>query len=209
MKSSMDTARHEGPPETDREGWLTRERLLVMVLAAATLLALLLCYLLMQPFIPVLAWALALAIVARPLHHAIATRVHNADVAAGLAVGVVALVIILPVAFVLENLVFEAAMGARRVQAQAQSGDWLEKLEQTPWIGPAADWLRENVDVGAAVQQVASFLTNHLTQALAGTIWVVVQLVLVLFTLFFFFRDHGEAMRALRSLMPLSNAENG
>lgn len=191
----------------DEAGWLTRERALVLVLVAATALALVLCYLVVQPFIPMLAWALALAIVARPLHQAIASRIQNADIAAGIAVGIVALVLIVPTLFVLRNLVAEAAEGAERVRTETQDGQWQANVEATPWVGPAAQWLRDNVDVGSALQQVAASLTGNVSRVVTGSLWAVVQVLVVLFTLYFFFRDGGRGLRALRSFLPLSDAE--
>jgi predicted PurR-regulated permease PerM len=188
-------------------GWLTRDRALLLVLITATALAFLLCYLITQPFIPVLAWALALAIVGRPLHDFIAARVGNREVAAGLAVVVVAILLLVPSVFVLLRLASEATAAAELVQAENENGDWLSTLEQMPAIGPAVHWLHENANLQGAVQQALTWLTESLSRALAGSIWVVVQFLLVLFTLFFFFRDRGNAVRTLRGLMPLSDSE--
>jgi predicted PurR-regulated permease PerM len=203
----MNDPRIDTSHQNDRAGGLTRERLLVLVLAAATALAFWVCYLLVQPFVPVLAWTLALAIVAHPLHDAIASRVRNPDVAAALAVGLVALLILLPVLFVLQSLVSEAAAAAEWVRVEARNGRWLEAVEATPWLGPAVGWLRKNVDVGGALQQVAASLTGNVSQAVTGSLWATVQLLLVLYALFFFFRDREQALGALRALMPLSDAE--
>lgn len=203
----MNTNRLEQPLLPNESGWLTRERLLVLVLGVATVIALVLCFLLVQPFVPVIAWALALAIVARPLHQAIAARIPNADIAAGVAVILVALLILVPTAFVVQNLIREAAGGAKQIQAEAQDGRWLEQVEGMPWIGPAFQWARDNVNLDSGLQQVAGFLAGSVSHALVGTLWVLVQTVLVLFTLYFFFRDRDKALRVVRSLMPLSDAE--
>ena len=48
--------------------WLTRERILVLVLAGATVLVGWLCWQLVKPFVPALTWALVLAILDHPLH---------------------------------------------------------------------------------------------------------------------------------------------
>lgn len=190
-----------------RKGWLTRERALVLVLVAATLIAVVLCYLLVQPFVPVLAWALALAIVARPLHGAIARGITHANVAAAIAVVVVALVILLPAMFVVHRLVSEAAAAAQWIQAEAQNGKWLADLEATPWLGSAVEWLRDNVDIGSALQELTASSTGILSRAVAGSIWATVQILLILFTLFFFFRDRDRALQMVRGLLPLSDAE--
>ncbi len=70
--------------------WFTRQHTLILVLLGATALALYLCWQLVQPFLPALAWALALAVVARPLHSWVSARVANSNLAAGITVALVA-----------------------------------------------------------------------------------------------------------------------
>ena len=92
----------------NREGWWTREHTLVIVLVAATALLLILCWKLLQPFLGPLAWALALAIVAHPLHRWIARRIDKPSLAAGLAVFAIAVIIVAPAIFVGHSIVREA-----------------------------------------------------------------------------------------------------
>lgn len=55
-------------------GWLTRERVLTLVLLVATGLAVYVCYRLALPFLPAVTWALALTLVVHPLHGGILGR---------------------------------------------------------------------------------------------------------------------------------------
>ena len=50
------------------DGWLTRERALILVLIVITAIVFYVCYRLARPFLPALAWVLALAVIAHPLH---------------------------------------------------------------------------------------------------------------------------------------------
>ena len=63
-------------------GWLSRERVAVLALLGVTLVVFYLCYLLIQPFMPALAWALALAVVAYPVHRLICRALPSATLAA-------------------------------------------------------------------------------------------------------------------------------
>jgi predicted PurR-regulated permease PerM len=92
MDNRSDKARS---PETET-GCLSRERALALMLLVATALAVYLCYQLTRPFLPALAWAFALAVVAHPLHNWLERRLRRANVAAGLAVGLVAVAISRP-----------------------------------------------------------------------------------------------------------------
>src|SRR5438132_1365479 len=56
------------PPLKQANRWLTRQYILGVVLVALTFAAFYLCYLMLSPFSNPLAWALALAVVAHPLH---------------------------------------------------------------------------------------------------------------------------------------------
>ena len=191
----------------DNEGYWTRQRVLTLVLLGVTLLAFVLCYLIIQPFVPVLAFALALAVVAHPLHDWISTKIHHREIAAGVSVVLVAIVIIGPAYFVAHNLVNEAAAGATAVRNEAENGALWDTIDRIPVIGSAVRWLWENIDVYAALRQAAAYLSQSAPQVLAGSAWAAMQLMLVLFTLYFFFRDQGKAIRAARSFMPLSEAE--
>lgn len=196
------------PAPTPRPDFgLTRERVSVFVLAAATALALYVCCLIAKPFVPVLAFALALAIIARPIHGWSCRRIKNPDLAAGLSVVIVGVFVMGPILFVAQRIGREAVAGAQMVQQHVGAGDWLQELEAHPRFNAWVKWLRESFDLGEVVQRVAGFITQIVPQAVAGTAWAAVELFLALFTLFYFFRDRGAMLGTVRSLLPLSDAE--
>src|SRR5688500_9474022 len=85
----------------DRKGWWTRDHALVVVLVVATAILLYLCWLIAKPFMGPIAWALALAIIARPVHCWMVRRMKKRPgLAAGLAVTVIAILILAPAIFV-------------------------------------------------------------------------------------------------------------
>ncbi|HJS06210.1 MAG TPA: hypothetical protein VJ809_01075, partial [Pirellulales bacterium] len=65
----------------------TRDRLLLIVLLVATAVTVYLVYRLLRPFLPSLAWALALSIIALPVQRWMSRRIHHRGAAAGLTVG--------------------------------------------------------------------------------------------------------------------------
>ncbi|MDQ3625010.1 MAG: AI-2E family transporter [Verrucomicrobiota bacterium] len=188
------------------EGWWTRDHVLVIVLAAATALLLLLCWLLVQPFLGPIAWALALAIVAHPLHDWIARRVANPSLAAGLAAFAVAVVIIAPAIFVGHNMVQEAAGGVKTIQAGLEGGKWREQLARSP-LGGAISAIEQQVNLGDQLQGMTAELGKRISTVVTGSVWAIVELLLTLFVLFFLFRDRRKALGRLRSLVPLSDRE--
>src|SRR5262245_18195612 len=81
-------------PRQAEDGWWSRERTLVLALFIATALAFYLCYVLARPFLPALAWALTLAVVAHPLRDWIARRIFRPNLASVLAVVLVAATVV-------------------------------------------------------------------------------------------------------------------
>lgn len=194
-------------PEANREGWWTREHALIVVLVVATALLLFLCWRLVQPFLTPMAWALALAVVAHPLHSWIAGKFDKPGLAAGLAVFVVALIIVAPIVFVGNTIVQEAAAAVKAIQAGVEDGTWREQLMRNPHFGGAYAAIEAQGSVGSQVQGMTSEIGKRVSKAVAGSAWALVELLLTLFILFFLFRDRREALETLRSLVPLSAAE--
>jgi predicted PurR-regulated permease PerM len=202
MKATASTG-----PRVNREGWWTREHVLALVLVAATVLLLVLCWLLVQPFLSPIAWALALAVVAHPLHDWIARRVEKPGLAAGLAVLAIAVVIVSPAIFVGSSIVREAAAGVSAVQSGLADGQWREQLAHSPRLGGVLSAIEQQVDLGHQVQALAGEIGKRVTQVVTGSAWALVELLLTLFVLFYLFRDRRKALETLRSLVPLSRQE--
>ena len=194
-------------PEVNREGWWTREHALIVVLVVATALLLFLCWQLVQPFLTPIAWALALAVVAHPLHSWIARKIDKPGLAAGVAVFAIALIIVAPVVFVGNSIVQEATTAVKAIQAGMEDGKWRDQLAQNPHLGAALAAIEQQGNLGSQAQGMTGEVGKRATQAVAGSAWAFVELLLTLFILFFLFRDRREALATLRSLVPLSASE--
>jgi predicted PurR-regulated permease PerM len=197
--SSEESASHQG--------WWTREHALVVVLVVATGLLLFLCWQILQPFMGPIAWALALAVVAHPLHARLARWIDKPGLAAGLAVFVIAVAIVAPAIFVGNSLVREATAGVKAIQSSVESGKWREPLARSPWLNDAVNAIQQKGDVGGQLQGMAADVGKRVSQAVAGSAWALVELLLTLFVLFYLFRDRRKALDTLRSLVPLSRRE--
>lgn len=188
--------------------WLTRERTLALALMAATVLTLVVCYLLVRPFLPALAWALALAIVASPFHRAICTRLPWPGIAAALTVAAVVVVLVMPALFVSHHLVRQASAAVRFVTEELESGRLRHVLEEDPRLAPLGQWVGELVDSGDLVHRAEEGLQSKAGSVVTGTVWTLVQLFVTVFTLFYFLRDRGAIVASLHALVPLSKPES-
>jgi predicted PurR-regulated permease PerM len=154
-----------------------------------------------------LAWALALAVVAHPVHRWIARRIKTPALAAGIAVFVIALVVAALVIFVGHSILTELAAGAQTIQSGFESGQWQEQITQNRWLGPTFAVLEQQANLGGQLQGMANEVGKRVSQFLTGSAWALVELLLTLFVLFYLLRDHRQALATLRSLVPLSERE--
>jgi predicted PurR-regulated permease PerM len=190
---------------------LTRERVTSIALLAATAIAVYLCYRIVQPFLPALTWALALAVVARPLHHWIARRIPYRGTAAGISVVLVTLLLLAPVVLLTWQIVSQAAAygnALAEMEQGATPGRIEAALEKYPKADRAVDWLRQNFQFEQGLRQLVSRVGDRVTAAVSGTAWSAVQLLITLLVLFFFFRDEPKALEAVREYLPLSPQES-
>lgn len=182
---------------------------LFLVVAAA----LYLCWLMLLPFVDVLLWAVVLAVVFYPVHRRIAGRVRHAGAAAAVSTLLVIVTIIVPVTFITLAVVQE-------LRAAAASLDTRHPLAfldpSAPILGPAVGWLGQWVDIEqfksmaflrARLEGLTGTLAASTLGIVGGAAVAVVQVFLVIFTLFYLFRD-GEAIRqAGYDLLPLDREQ--
>jgi predicted PurR-regulated permease PerM len=125
----------------------------------ATALAFFLCYLLARPFLPAATWALALAVVAHPLHEWIARRIFRPNVAAAVALAVVAATVVAPTLFVTQRLAGEAMKAVETIQTEAASGRWHAIIQRNPQLAPILRRIEAHVDLRGTVEWAASMIT--------------------------------------------------
>ncbi len=182
----------------------TRHDVQTFVLVALTLAGTYVCLRLAAPFLPVLVWALALAILCAPLHRWLETRFGHPGVAAGLCVLTVAIVVIVPGAFIATRVVSEAAAGAEVVQGIIETGGWRRSFEAHPALATAARWVEQQFDLSGIVESASLWLTEAAASFLRGSVLQVVGIVLTFYMFYFFLRDRVVALDSLKSMSPLS-----
>ena len=112
------------------------------------------------PFLGALTWAVALAILFSPLHHRIEARLGRPNLAAVLSVAIVAIVVVVPAAFVVERLISEAASGAVSIQARIADGELQRLLDAYPRIAPVGAWIDRQFDLPSMTASLATWISN-------------------------------------------------
>jgi predicted PurR-regulated permease PerM len=198
---------HAQPALSQYTGWLSKERAQTLVLIAATAIAFYVCYRIVFPFIPSITWAMALAITGYPLNKWLVERTERPTLAAGLAVLIIGVIVIAPGIFLAQTLVRQIGKGAEAVKAQTESGQWRDTIESNPKLAAIVNRIEPYVDIRSTAEQAAGATASQVSAFVGGVLWVVAQLVITFFTLFYLFRDKRDILKIVRSFMPLSQSE--
>jgi predicted PurR-regulated permease PerM len=199
-KAYADPGRHVGK-------W-SYERTQLLVLFFITAVAVLLCYALVHPFLPAFAWAVALAVVAHPLHQRIIRSLPYPTLAAALAVLIVVVVIVAPAMLLASELTREIYAISALITDEWTSGKWQAFLAGHPQLAAMLDSLQihfdpANMRARAANAAMGSGFPGILSRGLE----VAVQTLIAFFLLFYFFRDQSVFIGAMERLVPLPKKE--
>ena len=177
-----------------------------LLLVSAAALGVNLCYRLALPFVPALAWALALAVLFVPLQRQLEARLRP-NLAACVSVLSIGLIVVVPATFVGQQLVQQTAKGAETIEAKVTSGEWRRALEKQPRLAPLADWIERRVDLPGSAKTFAAWLSGLAANFVKGSVFQLLGFCLTFYLLFFFLRDRQPVLQAIRALSPLSEAE--
>jgi predicted PurR-regulated permease PerM len=114
--------------------------------------------------------------------------------------------LLLPAGLVAAKLADEARDQAARLR-QSADGNAPTLGERFPWLGARVAWLDEHFDVRGQVRRLAEAAAGYAAAVVSATAVAAVEFLIVLFLLFYLFRDRGVLERGARGLVPLAPAE--
>ncbi|HMF79449.1 MAG TPA: AI-2E family transporter [Bryobacteraceae bacterium] len=170
-------------------------------------LALFLCWLLAKPFLTAIAWALALAVVAYPLHRRFELFLRP-NLAALLSLLAVTIILLAPGALLLQNFFDQASSGAQLIGQNLNPTALRHLAERYPFSVTVLDWLQARFDLSQELKRAAGSLAGQASVVLSGSVQVVTQVAIMLVTLFYFLRDRRLLLEFLFRLAPLSSSES-
>jgi predicted PurR-regulated permease PerM len=190
--------------------WLTRERTLILVLAAVTVIFLYLCYSMAAPFAAPLTWALALAVIAYPLHEWLTRRLRGRhSMAAALTVLVVAAVLIGPAVFVANEIGREVTAALDRIENGEAQKQWTQAIQNSPRVATVLESVGLGGNLHEELKQGAELIAKKMGGVVSGTLAAATGILITLFLLFYFFRDGKKLTGSVRGLVPLAEREAG
>ncbi len=184
-----------------------RDRVLLAFLGVITVIGVFLCYRLASPFLPALTWAVALAVVAHPLHAWITRRLEHRTLAAALSVVVVATIVVLPLAFVVQQVTQETSVIFDRLKADGGASAWHAVKSHAGPFGALLDWFDRQWSVQGQLEDFSKVALAGIKAAWSTSVGVVVGGLVTLFFLFYFFRDQQRLIGRVRNVLPLSAEE--
>ena len=193
--------------ESGRVGSLfSPTRIRALILALGITAAFYLCWLMVRPFLAVITWAAALAILAHPLHAWMERRTRP-SAAAVISVCLVAIVIVAPAALLSQRLFAELSEALHALGTDLNSANLHTKLQQYPAMVNLLEWIEPRLDIEQQIQAAAGAVAGGMSALVSGSVWLLTQLVLTFLTLFYFFRDRTGLLQFFRRFIPLSATE--
>ena len=191
------------PPQLNNE--TTSDRLTTVLSYGAILLLGYLVFLITGPFLVPLAWSGIFAIFFYPLHDKIRAR-FKPNVAAMLSTLAVTFFLIVPAVLVLYFTTKQAIDATARIQSSLANSDQTIHAHAVEWIRSKLPETWQTDDVTKSLQQaaekIASFVAGKFGAILKNLVQFFVDLFLLIFSLFFMFRDGKGIARATRHLLP-------
>jgi predicted PurR-regulated permease PerM len=171
------------------------------------LAALVLCALILYPFLPSLTGAVVLAVTTRRPYLWLRAKIRNRTLSAAAALILVLSSIIIPLQFLVQYLLRNTFKWIEFLRhGRAQRGlDVL--LDRFPAINTAVERAADVMTLSDAVQKFAGFASGHLAGVLSNSLAAITQLVIMLFLLFFLYLDGEIAAAFFASLLPLDRSE--
>ena len=189
----------------------TQARWLALLVALA--FTVYLCWLMLRPFVDVLAWAVVLVTLFYPVHRRLVERTRRPAVSALVSCVLVILVILLPLSFITVALVREFSGAAQGLQDFAASlldpnspttGRLIGRIGQYVDI----DHLRRPEAIKQYMERTSGTIAQSTIGLVGGALGAIVQIFFIIFTMYYLFRDGAQIVRGLPAVLPLETAQS-
>lgn len=193
---------------------MKREYFFISVFFAVVALSFYLFYRLLAPFLLTICWAATFAIIFYPLYNKLEKKIKSSSLRALILTALVVLLIIGPIAYLAVALVQEAAGMVNYISAWIDEGklDTILNFKNSPMyavieskLSPYFDLshLDPKVILENALKTVSGIVVSQATVALTNAGRLAFQFSLMVFFMFFLFRDGQRLVDQIRSVIPM------
>jgi len=196
---------------------MKREYFTVTLFFLITAIFFYLFYQIIVPFFVPIAWAGVFVILFHPLYKKLSARLHSPNLAGVLMCILIIVLIIGPVAYLFAALVNEAAAAVAKVNAMYKAGE-LDNLLQfnIPWLEAVKQKLSQYYDLSKinlnqlvkdALDKTSGIIFSQTSWLIANGTRAIFYFILMIFTMFYFFRDGEMLINRIKRLMPIAREQ--
>lgn len=172
-----------------------------------TLAAVAVCALLIRPFFSAVIGAIVLAVATQRPYDWLSARIRRRSLCAAVALSVVILAVVIPGFFLMEELVRQLSTAIILIKSDTTQQKIIGYIAAHPGVASKLQAFTDSIDPANTARSVATWLAKFLASFFGHSISMITQLVIMLFLLYFLFRDRAMAVGMLRSLLPLREEE--
>ncbi|MBI4407775.1 MAG: AI-2E family transporter [Candidatus Kerfeldbacteria bacterium] len=163
----------------------------------------------LRPYVYPVFWAAVLAALFYPLYRRLLAKVKSPNVAAGLTELLILLIFIVPLAGIVSLLVQQAfsvynTFGNR--ETFISFNNYLQQTLSNPLVAPYLEKIDLTDKLSSFGSSASAFLYSFLTRSGQNTARWIVQLLIMLYTLYFFLKDGQRFLQRVMHLLPLGDA---
>ncbi|MEJ7616868.1 MAG: AI-2E family transporter [Pyrinomonadaceae bacterium] len=183
-----------------------------IALGAVAIICLYLCWLMLEPFLGVLLWAVVLVIVFLPVHRRIEARTQSPGWSAVISCLLVVVMVLLPLSLLALAVVREVTGFAQNLQANMDS--FFDP--NSPLTGKYLRWLGQYIDIDQLrtqrfvverIRGMSGVILNRTLGVVGGLVGVVLEIFFVIFTMYYLFRDRVKLSAGLADALPLDRRQ--
>jgi predicted PurR-regulated permease PerM len=178
-----------------------------LTLFLITICALVVCAWILSPFLTAITGAIILAVVTQRPYQWILARLKKPTLAAAASILLVGLSIVGPALFFALAAARHLLNTVRNVQSGATEQGIRQFIAHSPRLASGVQYAMDNFDISQTLQNSFGALAGHTASILGGSVTALVQVGILLFILFFLYRDSRQMLSALRSFIPLGEEE--
>jgi predicted PurR-regulated permease PerM len=189
------------PDDVQRNLWRQiSQYLLILVIVT-------ICILIVYPFLLALTGAIVLAVVTQHPYKWLTLKIGNRNASAALALFLVIVTIIIPSFFIAQELVDRTSTLITFLRSDVPQQTVIGFFINHPTIGRDLQSITGNFDLQSTTRSMAADIASFLAGALGHSFRKLIQIVVLVETLFFLYRDRDLAISFARSLPPLNEPE--
>jgi len=193
---------------------MKREYILVSLFFFISAVIFYLFYQLIIPFFSPICWAAVFTIIFIPLYEKLYAKLKSKGWASIIVCLFIVVLIIGPITYLMGALVSEAISAVTKVNAMIKSGELQQTLSfNLPWLETIKQKLSQYYDLStfnfdqfikSSIESISGIILNQTSWLITNMTRLIFYFVLMIFTMYYFFKDGELLIKKIKRLMPLN-----